>query len=154
MHWQLHKTGRRHMRRYKELGQQRMPVAVALGGDPVLPYAATAPLPDGIDEFLFAGFLRRKPVEMVRCKTIDLEVPASADFVLEGYVDVDELRREGPFGDHTGYYSLADDYPVFHVTAITRREHPIYATTVVGPPPRRTPGWARRPSGCSCRSCR
>ena len=135
MHWQLHKTGRRHMRRYKELGQQRMPVAVALGGDPVLPYAATAPLPDGIDEFLFAGFLRRKPVEMVRCKTIDLEVPASADFVLEGYVDVDELRREGPFGDHTGYYSLADDYPVFHVTAITRREHPIYATTVVGPPP-------------------
>jgi 4-hydroxy-3-polyprenylbenzoate decarboxylase len=113
MHWQLHKTGRRHMRRYKELGIQRMPVAVALGGDPVLPYAATAPLPDGIDEFLFAGFLRRKPVEMVRCKTIDLEVPASADFVLEGYVDVDELRREGPFGDHTGYYSLADDYPVF-----------------------------------------
>ena len=135
MHWQLHKTGRRHMRRYKELGQQRMPVAVALGGDPVLPYAATAPLPDGIDEFLFAGFLRRKPVEMVRCKTIDLEVPASADFVLEGYVDVDELRREGPFGDHTGYYSLADDYPVFHITAITRRETPIYATTVVGPPP-------------------
>ena len=115
MHWQLHKTGRRHMRRYKELGQQRMPVAVALGGDPVLPYAATAPLPDGIDEFLFAGFLRRKPVEMVKCKTIDLEVPASADFVLEGYVDVDELRREGPFGDHTGYYSLADDYPVFHL---------------------------------------
>ena len=135
MHWQLHKTGRRHMRRYKELGQQRMPVAVALGGDPVLPYAATAPLPDGIDEFLFAGFLRRKPVEMVRCKTNDLEVPASADFVLEGYVDVDELRREGPFGDHTGYYSLADDYPVFHITAITRRETPIYATTVVGPPP-------------------
>ncbi|HEY6477897.1 MAG TPA: menaquinone biosynthesis decarboxylase [Polyangia bacterium] len=135
MHWQLHKTGRRHMRRYKELGQQRMPVAVALGGDPVLAYAATAPLPDGIDEFLFAGFLRRKPVEMVKCKTIDLEVPASADFVLEGYVDVDELRREGPFGDHTGYYSLADDYPVFHLTAITRRESPIYATTVVGPPP-------------------
>jgi 4-hydroxy-3-polyprenylbenzoate decarboxylase len=135
MHWQLHKTGRRHMRRYKELGQSRMPVAVALGGDPVLPYAATAPLPDGIDEFLFAGFLRRKPVEMVQCKTIDLEVPASADFVLEGYVDVDELRREGPFGDHTGYYSLADDYPVFHLTAITRRESPIYATTVVGPPP-------------------
>jgi len=136
MHWQLHKTGRRHMRRYKELGITRMPVAVALGGDPVLPYAATAPLPDGIDEFLFAGFLRRKPVEMVACKTIDLEVPASADFVLEGYVDVDEpLRREGPFGDHTGYYSLADDYPTFHLTALTRRENPIYATTVVGPPP-------------------
>ena len=135
MHWQLHKTGRRHMRRYKELGQTRMPVAVALGGDPVLTYAATAPLPDGIDEFLFAGFLRRKPVEMVRCKTVDLEVPASADFVLEGYVDVDELRREGPFGDHTGYYSLADDYPVFHVQAITRREQPIYTATVVGPPP-------------------
>ncbi|HXI55264.1 MAG TPA: UbiD family decarboxylase, partial [Polyangia bacterium] len=128
--------GRRHMRRYQELGQKRMPVAVALGGDPLLPYAATAPLPDGIDEFLFAGFLRRRPVEMVKCKTNDLEVPASADFVLEGYVDVDEaLRREGPFGDHTGYYSLADDYPVFHLTAITRREAPIYATTVVGPPP-------------------
>jgi 4-hydroxy-3-polyprenylbenzoate decarboxylase len=135
MHWQLHKTGRRHMRRYKELGQQRMPVAVALGGDPVLAYAATAPLPDGIDELMFAGFLRRKPVELVRCKTVDLEVPASADFILEGYVDVDELRREGPFGDHTGYYSLADDYPVFHLTCITRRESPIYATTVVGPPP-------------------
>ncbi|HEX3695037.1 MAG TPA: menaquinone biosynthesis decarboxylase [Polyangia bacterium] len=136
MHWQLHKTGRRHMRRYKELGIARMPVAVALGGDPILPYAATAPLPDGIDEFLFAGFLRRRPVEMVKCKTNDLEVPASSDFVLEGYVDVDEpLRREGPFGDHTGYYSLADDYPVFHLTAITRRAAPIYATTVVGPPP-------------------
>jgi 4-hydroxy-3-polyprenylbenzoate decarboxylase len=135
MHWQLHKTGRRHMRRYKELGQTRMPVAVALGGDPTLTYAATAPLPDGIDEFLFAGFLRRQPVEMVACKTVDLEVPASADFVLEGYVDVDELRREGPFGDHTGYYSLADDYPVFHVTAVTRREQPIYPATVVGPPP-------------------
>ncbi|MEA2700321.1 MAG: 4-hydroxy-3-polyprenylbenzoate decarboxylase, partial [Myxococcales bacterium] len=136
MHWQLHKTGRRHMRRYQELGQKRMPVAVALGGDPMLPYAATAPLPDGIDEFLFAGFLRRRPVEMVKCKTNDLEVPASADFVLEGYVDVDEaLRREGPFGDHTGYYSLADDYPVCHLTAITRRAAPIYATTVVGPPP-------------------
>jgi 4-hydroxy-3-polyprenylbenzoate decarboxylase len=135
MHWQLHKTGRRHMRRYKEMGHQRMPVAVALGGDPVLAYAATAPLPDGIDELMFAGFLRRKPVEMVQCKTVDLEVPASADFILEGYVDVDELRREGPFGDHTGYYSLADDYPVFHLTAITRRDSPIYATTVVGPPP-------------------
>ena len=136
MHWQLHKTGRRHMRRYQELGQKRMPVSVALGGDPILPYAATAPLPDGIDEFMFAGFLRRKPVEMVRCKTNDLEVPASADFVLEGYVDLEEpLRREGPFGDHTGYYSLADDYPTFHLTAITRRENPIYATTVVGPPP-------------------
>ena len=135
MHWQLHKTGRRHMRRYKELGQTQMPVAVALGGDPILTYAATAPLPDGIDEFMFAGFLRRQPVEMVKCKTVDLEVPASADFVLEGYVDVDELRREGPFGDHTGYYSLADDYPVFHVTALTRREQPIYPATVVGPPP-------------------
>jgi len=136
MHWQLHKTGRRHMRRYQELGIRRMPVAVALGGDPSLAYAATAPLPDGIDELMFAGFLRRKSVETVRCKTNDLEVPASADFVLEGYVDVEEpLRREGPFGDHTGYYSLADDYPTFHLTALTRRESPIYATTVVGPPP-------------------
>lgn len=136
MHWQIHKTGYRHMRRYRELGHRRMPVAVALGGDPSLFYSATAPLPDGIDELLLAGFLRRKSVPVVRCKTCDLEVPASADFVLEGYVDLEEpLRREGPFGDHTGYYSLADDYPVFHVTALTRREHPIYPTTIVGPPP-------------------
>jgi 4-hydroxy-3-polyprenylbenzoate decarboxylase len=135
MHWQLHKTGRRHMRRYKELGQQRMPVAVALGGDPVLPYAATAPLPDGIDEFLFAGFLRRKPVEMVRCKTIDLEVPASADFVLEGYVDVDELRREGPFGDHTGYYNEVERFPVFTVERMSLRPDPIYHSTYTGKPP-------------------
>ncbi len=131
-----------------------MPVAVALGGDPVLPYAATAPLPDGIDEFLFAGFLRRKPVEMVRCKTVDLEVPASADFVLEGYVDVDELRREGPFGDHTGYYSLADDYPVFHLTASPAARIRSTRRPSSGRRRRRTRGWARPPSGCFCRCCR
>jgi 4-hydroxy-3-polyprenylbenzoate decarboxylase len=114
----------------------RIPVSVALGGDPVLTYAATAPLPEGIDEIVFAGWLRGKSVEMVKCLTNDLEVPADAEIILEGYVDPAEpLRREGPFGDHTGYYSLADDYPAFHVTAITHRKNPIYPATIVGIPP-------------------
>jgi len=135
MHWQLYKTGRRHYQRARELGR-RVDVAVVLGGDPVLAYAATAPLPDGVDELLLAGFLRRKPVELVPCKTIDLEVPACADFVLEGYVDPAEpMRPEGPFGDHTGYYTPVVPYPVFHVTAITHRRDAIYPSTVVGPPP-------------------
>jgi 4-hydroxy-3-polyprenylbenzoate decarboxylase len=135
MHWQIHKTGARHFRRAKELGK-RLEVAVAFGGDPALTYAATAPLPDGIDEWMFAGFLRGKPVEHVRCKTVDLEVPACADFVLEGYVDPSEdLFAEGPFGDHTGYYTPVDAFPRFHVTAITRRKNAIYPATVVGPPP-------------------
>ena len=134
MHWQIHKTGARHYAQYEALGK-RMPVAVALGGDPAITYASSAPLPDGIDEMIFAGFLRRKPVEMVRCITCDLEVPADADFILEGYVEPHERRREGPFGDHTGYYSLADDYPVFHVTAITHRNDAIYPSTIVGRPP-------------------
>jgi 4-hydroxy-3-polyprenylbenzoate decarboxylase len=112
-----------------------MPVAIALGGDPALIYAASAPLPPGVDEVVFAGWLRGQGVEMVRCRTIDLEVPAQAEIVLEGWVDPRERRREGPFGDHTGYYSLARDYPVFHLTAVTRRARPIYPTTIVGRPP-------------------
>ncbi len=135
MHWQIHKTGARHFRRAKELGR-RLEVAVAFGGDPALTYAATAPLPDGIDEWMFAGFLRGKPVEHVRCKTVDLDVPACADFVLEGYVDPsEELFAEGPFGDHTGYYTPVDAFPRFHVTALTHRQNAIYPATLVGPPP-------------------
>ena len=135
MHWQIHKTGARHFRRAKELGK-RLEVAVAFGGDPALTYAATAPLPDGIDEWMFAGFLRGKPVEHVRCKTVDLEVPACSDFVLEGYVDPSEdLFAEGPFGDHTGYYTPVDAFPRFHVTAVTHRKNAIYPATLVGPPP-------------------
>jgi 4-hydroxy-3-polyprenylbenzoate decarboxylase len=134
MHWQVHKTGARHYALHEKTGT-RMPVAVAVGGDPVLTYASTAPLPDGVDEMIFAGFLRGRAVEMVRCRTCELEVPADADFVIEGYVDPGERRREGPFGDHTGYYSLADDYPVFHVTCITHRRDAVYPATIVGRPP-------------------
>jgi 4-hydroxy-3-polyprenylbenzoate decarboxylase len=135
MHWQVHKTGARHFRRAKELGQ-RLDVAVALGGDPALTYAATAPLPDGIDEWMFAGFLRKSAVKVVRCKTIDLEVPADADFVLEGYVDPSEAPfDEGPFGDHTGYYTPVEPFPRFHVTALTHRSDAVYPCTLVGPPP-------------------
>jgi len=134
MHWHIHKDGAEHCRRYRE-GERRMPVAVALGADPAVIYAATAPLPAGLDEMLFAGFLRKEPVEMVRCETVDLEVPARAEIVLEGYVDPEETRIEGPFGDHTGYYSPADRYPVFHLTCVTRRKNPIYPATVVGRPP-------------------
>ncbi|MHB9130902.1 MAG: menaquinone biosynthesis decarboxylase [Armatimonadota bacterium] len=134
MHWQIHKTGARHYAIH-EARNERMPVAVAVGGDPAITYSSTAPLPDGVDEMIFAGFLRERPVEMVRCKTCDLEVPADVDFVIEGYVDPVERRREGPFGDHTGYYSLADDYPVFHVTCITHRRDAIYPSTIVGRPP-------------------
>jgi 4-hydroxy-3-polyprenylbenzoate decarboxylase len=135
MHWQLHKTGARHWRRYMEL-KQRMPVAVALGGDPVYAFAATAPLPDGIDEMMFAGFLRKNSVEMVKCDTNDLEVPADCDFVLEGYVEPEEkLDLEGPFGDHTGYYTLPEPYPKFHIERITHRRDAIYPSTIVGVPP-------------------
>src|ERR1041385_2678632 len=134
MHWQVHKVGARHGKRYYERGE-RMPVAVTLGGDPVYTFAATAPLPDGLDEILFSGFLRRKSVEMVRCKTIDIEVPADVDFVLEGYVQPGEMRPEGPFGDHTGFYTSVEDYPVFHLTAITHRRDAVYPTTIVGIPP-------------------
>jgi 4-hydroxy-3-polyprenylbenzoate decarboxylase len=134
MHWQVHKVGARHGKRYYERNEP-MPVAVALGGDPALSFSATAPLPDGLDEILFAGFLRRKSIEMVKCKTIDLEVPASVDLVLEGYVQPGEMRPEGPFGDHTGYYTAVEDYPVFHLTAITHRRDAVYPTTIVGIPP-------------------
>src|SRR4030095_3089630 len=134
MHWQVHKVGGRHGKVYCERGE-RMPVAVTLGGDPALTFAATAPLPDGLDEILFAGFLRKKSVELVKCKTIDVEVPADADFVLEGFVHPGEMRPEGPFGDHTGFYTAVEDYPVFHLTAITHRRDAIYPTTIVGPPP-------------------
>jgi 4-hydroxy-3-polyprenylbenzoate decarboxylase len=134
MHWQIHKVGARHGKIYYER-KERMPVAVTLGGDPALSFASTAPLPDGLDEILFAGFLRRKSIEMVKCKTVDLEVPADVDFVLEGYVQPGEMRPEGPFGDHTGYYTAVEDYPVFHLTAITHRKDAIYPTTIVGIPP-------------------
>ncbi len=134
MHWQVHKVGARHGKRYYERNEP-MPVAVALGGDPALSFSATAPLPDGLDEVLFAGFLRRKSIEMVKCKTIDLEVPAGVDLVLEGYVQPGEMRPEGPFGDHTGYYTAVEDYPVFHLTAITHRRDSVYPTTIVGIPP-------------------
>jgi len=134
MHWHRHKGGAAHYARAEARGE-RLPVAVAIGPDPACTYAATAPLPDDIDEFLFAGFLRQAPVELVRCATVDLEVPATSQFVLEGYVEPGERRREGPFGDHTGYYSLADDYPVFHVTALTHRADAVYPATLVGPPP-------------------
>ena len=135
MHWQLHKVAARHGKRYCETGQ-RMPVSVFLGGDPVFTFAATAPLPDGLDEFVLAGWLRKKSVELVKCLTNDLQVPAGADMVLEGYVDPAEpLRAEGPFGDHTGYYSPADLYPAFHLTAITHRRDAVYPATIVGMPP-------------------
>jgi len=135
MHWHLHKVGARHFQQQKEKSG-RMELAVCLGGDPAMIYAATAPLPPQIDEILFTGFLRKKGVELVKGVTVDIEVPANSDIVIEGYVDPAEpLRREGPFGDHTGFYSLADDYPVFHVTCMTHRKNPIYPTTIVGRPP-------------------
>jgi 4-hydroxy-3-polyprenylbenzoate decarboxylase len=135
MHWQKHKQGAEHYRRMAAAGQTRMPIAVAIGSDPATMYSAILPLPPEIDEMLFAGFLRGKSVEMVKCETSDLEVPANAEIVLEGYVEIGEMRREGPFGDHTGFYSLDDDYPVFHIDCITHRKRPIYAATIVGPPP-------------------
>ncbi|MDP2599723.1 MAG: menaquinone biosynthesis decarboxylase [Deltaproteobacteria bacterium] len=135
MHWQIHKTGRRHFEQYRERGE-KMPVAVAIGGDPSLTWAACAPLPDGVDECLMAGFARKKGVELVKCKTNDLYVPADADFILEGFVDPKEdFVIEGPFGDHTGYYTPPESFPRFHVTTITHRKNPIYFTTIVGRPP-------------------
>lgn len=143
MHWHLHKDAAEHFRAARgepeaapgKAAGTRFPVAVAIGADPAITYAATAPLPRMLDEMLLAGFLRRRPVEMVKCLTVDLEVPAHAEIVLEGYVEVGERRVEGPFGDHTGYYSLPDEYPVFHLTAMTQRKNPIYAATIVGMPP-------------------
>jgi 4-hydroxy-3-polyprenylbenzoate decarboxylase len=135
MHWQTHKGSAEHEREAQRVGLRRMEVAIALGGEPATIYAASAPLPPGLDEIVFAGWLRGRAVEMVRCKTVDVEVPANAEIVLEGYVDPGERRLEGPFGDHTGYYSLARDYPVFHLTALTRRRRPLYPTIIVGRPP-------------------
>jgi 4-hydroxy-3-polyprenylbenzoate decarboxylase len=136
MHWHKHKVSARHFNEYKKL-KKRMPVAVALGGDPVYAYSATAPLPENVDEYMLAGFLRKKRVELVKCITQpEIEVPADADFVIEGYVDPeDELIWEGPFGDHTGYYSLPDWYPRFHITAVTHKKNAVYPATIVGIPP-------------------
>lgn len=134
MHWHPNKDGARHYLSYKK-ERKRMPVAVALGGPPEVIYAATAPLPYGFDEMIFAGFLRKSPVSMVKCKTIDIEVPAESEIVLEGYILPDEKREEGPFGDHTGYYSPVCKFPVFHIDCITHRKDPIYPATVVGKPP-------------------
>jgi len=134
MHWHRHKGGAQHYRVAERLGE-RLPVAVAIGADPATIYAATAPLPEDLDEMIFAGFLRQEPVEMVNCVSVPLMVPASSQIVLEGYVEPGERRVEGPFGDHTGYYSLPDEYPVFHVTTMTRRRQPIYPATIVGQPP-------------------
>ncbi len=135
MHWHIHKDGRDNFNTYRRLGIKRMPVSVAIGCDPATVYAATAPLPKMIDELLFAGFLRKHAVKTAKCVTNELYVPANSEFVLEGYVDTDELREEGPFGDHTGYYSLKDMYPVFHIEKITHRKKAIYHATIVGKPP-------------------
>ncbi len=139
MHWQMHKTGMRHM---EEAGErnQKIEVAVCLGGDPAYTFSAIAPLPPGIDEMMFAGFLRGESVRMVKAKTLDISVPADCEIVIEGYVDPSERRLEGPFGDHTGYYSLATDFPVLHVTAVTTRNKPVYPATIVGQPPMED-GW-------------
>jgi 4-hydroxy-3-polyprenylbenzoate decarboxylase len=134
MHWQLHKQGAKHARQALRKGE-KIEVAVAIGSDPATYFCGAMPLPDDVDEMLLAGFIRKEAVEMVPCETVDLEVPANSEFVLEGWVDPAELKREGPFGDHTGYYSLADDYPVFHVECLTRRKDPIYVHTIVGRPP-------------------
>lgn len=134
MHWQIHKDATKHFRKYQELGK-RMEVAIAIGADPATLFSAVCPLPPDLDEILFSGFLRKAPVEMVKAKTIDIEVPAESEIILEGYVDPQERRDEGPFGDHTGFYSLVEPYPVFHLTGITHRQNPIYLSTLVGKPP-------------------
>jgi 4-hydroxy-3-polyprenylbenzoate decarboxylase len=136
MHWHKHKVSAKHFNEYKKLGI-KMPVAVALGGDPVYAYSATAPLPENVDEYMLAGFLRKKKIELVKCLTQpEVEVPADADIIIEGFVDPnDEMIWEGPFGDHTGYYSLPDWYPRFHITAITHKKNPVYPATIVGIPP-------------------
>ena len=136
MHWQQHKGGAAHFRVYKRRGETRMPVVVAIGGDPATMYTPTAPLPPGIDEYLFGGFLRREPVYIAKALTADLQIPAEAEIVLEGYVDPSEpLATEGPFGDHTGFYTLEEPYPTFHVTTVTMRRNPLYPATLVGRPP-------------------
>jgi len=136
MHWQTQKHGAEHYRRARsKFGAGKLEVAVAIGSDPATCLSGILPVPPDLDEFMFAGFLRREPVEVVACETVDLEVPANAEIVLEGYVDVNDQRLEGPFGDHTGFYSQEGEYPVFHINCITQRKEPIYLTTLVGPPP-------------------
>ncbi len=135
MHWQKHKDGAENFRKSKDLNRDKMEVAVTIGNDPAVLFSSILPLPPGVDEMLFAGLIRGRGVEMVKCETVDMEVPADSEIVLEGYVDNKELRREGPFGDHTGFYSLEDLYPVFHITCITHRKNPIYHSTIVGKPP-------------------
>ncbi|HEV2315848.1 MAG TPA: menaquinone biosynthesis decarboxylase [Candidatus Acidoferrales bacterium] len=136
MHWQTQKHGAEHFRSARSRhGTGRLEVAVAIGADPATALAGILPVPPDLDEFMFSGFLRRDAVELVPCETVELEVPANAEIVLEGYVDLSEMRAEGPFGDHTGFYSLEGEYPVFHVTCITHRKDPLYLTTIVGPPP-------------------
>jgi 4-hydroxy-3-polyprenylbenzoate decarboxylase len=136
MHWQTQKHGAEHYRSARARGGKgRLEVAVAIGSDPATALAGILPVPPDLDEFMFSGFLRRDPVELVRCETLDLEVPANSEIVLEGFVDLAEMRTEGPFGDHTGFYSLEGQYPAFHVTCVTHRKDPIYLTTIVGPPP-------------------
>jgi len=136
MHWQTQKHGADHYRNARAKNKEgKLEVAVALGSDPATCLSGILPVPPDMDEFLFSGFLRRDPVELVRCKTVDLEVPANSEIVLEGYVDIGEMRTEGPFGDHTGFYSLEGQFPVFHLTCITHRKDPLYLTTIVGPPP-------------------
>jgi len=136
MHWQTQKHGAEHFRRARaKFGTGKLAVACAIGADPATVFSGVIPAPPDVDELLLAGFLRREPVELVKCETVDLEVPANVEIVLEGYVDLNEFRPEGPFGDHTGFYSQVDDYPVFHLTCITHRKEPIYLATVVGPPP-------------------
>jgi 4-hydroxy-3-polyprenylbenzoate decarboxylase len=134
MHWHMHKDGAKHYRNAERNGK-RLDVAVAIGADPAVMYSSTAPLPEGVDEMLFAGFLRGSPVELIKCETVDLEVPANSEIVLEGYCEPYERRVEGPFGDHTGYYSLQDEFPVFHITCITHRKDAVYSATIVGKPP-------------------
>ena len=136
MHWQTQKHGAEHFRSARAKNREgKIDVAVAIGADPATCFAGILPVPPDMDEFLFSGFLRRDPVELVKCKTVDLEVPANAEIVLEGYVNLGEMRTEGPFGDHTGFYSLEGEYPVFHLTCITHRKDALYLTTIVGPPP-------------------
>jgi 4-hydroxy-3-polyprenylbenzoate decarboxylase len=134
MHWHMHKGGAEHLRKAEAKGE-RLPVAVAIGSDPAVMYSASAPLPPDVDEMLLAGFLRKSPVKMVKCETVLLEVPANSEIVLEGYCEPGERRIEGPFGDHTGYYSLSEEFPVFHITCITMRKDAIYPATIVGKPP-------------------
>ena len=135
MHWQIHKDGAEHFRRLSKGSGKRLEAAAVIGADPATMFSAACPLPQGMDELMMASFLRKEPVSMVKCKTVDLEVPAESEIVLEGYVQEGDMRREGPFGDHTGFYSRAKEFPVFHVTCMTHRRSPVYVTTVVGRPP-------------------